>query len=612
MKKFGILVLSVVLVGFGLILPMRAEAATSSKVNDYILSKKLVSAKVENKYISYLPKFPYRHGYGQVEGVVAHETANNNSTITGEISYMSRNYRKAFVHAFADSSRVIEIHSPNYGAWGAGSAANQRFVHIELVRVKKSEKTFSQFAKSINNYANYIAATLYRYNLPLIDAEKTGTGTLWSHKAVTKYLGHTTHQDPHSYFSAWGYSWTQFVQLVKYKYEQLPDKRSNTNRLGQIHSSSALIYRKYDDEKTAFKAGSNNTNRTLFIKKVALIGGQPYYLLSNQASSVNGVIGWIKAADVTSYPNSVVSQKTKTVYLSGKGSTYQVAWGGKKDIINSSLTSYQDRKFTVTKTEKVGNDVWYQGSFNGKTIWINAANTGTKIEKATSRLGKISSSKVTIYKTIGSTTGKIQAGTNYTGKVYYIKRKAAVNGRTYYLLSTQPSSTRGVIGWVNSANLISSSHVSVDHKTKKYYFTGKGSTYSKPYGGTKDVVQSSLSKYKYRQFTINLTEKVGSTLWYRGKLAGKTIWMSSSNLKKTVESATSRVGKVKKSSARLYKKLGANSSFKAGKTYTNKSYYIKRQAKYAGGTYYLLAKNFRGTRTIAWVKATDVSSHAIR
>src|SRR4051812_8950169 len=136
MRKVVISVLSLLI--FVLVHPalMSAAGTTYPKVNDYIIAKKLVPAKVEYDYKSIFTNFTYRNGFGEVEGVVAHETANSSSTITGEIAYMSRNRGNAFVHAFADGSRVIEIHSPNYGAWGAGLYANQRFVHIELVRVK--------------------------------------------------------------------------------------------------------------------------------------------------------------------------------------------------------------------------------------------------------------------------------------------------------------------------------------------------------------------------------------------------------------------------------------------------------------------------------------------
>ena len=47
-------------------------------------------------------------GVGKPEGIVVHDTANDNSTIDGEINYMKNNYNSAFVHAFVDGNRIIE------------------------------------------------------------------------------------------------------------------------------------------------------------------------------------------------------------------------------------------------------------------------------------------------------------------------------------------------------------------------------------------------------------------------------------------------------------------------------------------------------------------------
>ena len=119
-------------------------------VNTYI--QNLLPSIVEYNYKGF-KQFEYRNGKGAVEGVVAHETANDHSTILQEINYMTNNWNNAFVHAFVDHERVIEIHPLDYGAWEAGRVANQRFVHVELLRVDN----FDQFARSINNYAEYIA-----------------------------------------------------------------------------------------------------------------------------------------------------------------------------------------------------------------------------------------------------------------------------------------------------------------------------------------------------------------------------------------------------------------------------------------------------------------------
>ncbi|MEH7076670.1 peptidoglycan recognition protein family protein [Neobacillus drentensis] len=602
MRKVVISVLSLLI--FVLVHPsfMSAAGTTYPKVNDYINSKKLVPAKVENDYKSVFTNFTYRNGYGEVEGVVAHETANNSSTITGEIAYMVRNHQSAFVHAFADSSRVIEIHTPNYGAWGAGSYANQRFVHIELVR----ENSFDKFARSINNYANYIVSVLYDYNLPLVNAEKTGVGTLWSHGAVSKYLGGTNHSDPHAYFKKWGYSWDQFVQLVTAKYKTLPNKTESTNRLGQLPSSKVMIYQDYNNTASASPAGEAYTNKTLFIKKLAFISGQTYYLLSEQPSSVDGVIGWAKASDILTYPESSVKATSKTLYFTGKGSAYSKAWGMKKDIVYS-LSSYKDQEFKVNATETVGNMVWYRGGLDGKTVWLYSSRLAPKVEKSTSRLGQLKNASVMIYKTVGNQDGSIQAGATYTGTVHYIKKQATINDQTFYLISSQPSSVTGVIGWVKSSDMTSYSHTTYDNKAKTMYLTGKGSAYNNPWGSWKNLVFKDLSKNKNQEFKINLTEKVGTGTWYRGSLAGKTVWINGGYLTPALESSTNRLGNIKKSNIKIYRKLGASAYFTATSGYTNKVYYIKRKGKLSGQTYYLLSKSYDGSGVVGWVKSSDIS-----
>ncbi|MEH7307882.1 GW dipeptide domain-containing protein, partial [Neobacillus drentensis] len=504
---------------------------------------------------------------------------------------------------FADGSRVIEIHTPNYGAWGAGSYANQRFVHIELVR----EKSFDKFARSINNYGNYIASVLYDYHLPLVNAEKTGEGTLWSHAAVTKYLGGTSHADPHAYFKQWGYSWDQFVQLVTMKYKTLPNKTENTNRLGQIPSSKVMIYKDYTNTETAAPAGETYTNQTFYIKKLAFISGQTYYLLSEKPSSVDGVIGWAKAADLLSYPESSVKSTAKTLYFTGIGSAYSKAWGMKKDVISSSLSKYKNQEFKVDGTETVGNMVWYRGNLDGKTVWIYSSRLAPKVERSTSRLGQLKNGTVMIYKTVGTSTGAIQAGSAYTGTVYYIKKQATINDQTYYLISKQPSSVTGVVGWVKSSDITNYSHTTYDKNAKTMYFTGKGSAYSKPWGGSSDLIVKDLSKNKNQEFKINLTEKVGNNTWYRGSLAGKTVWIHGGYLSNTLESATSRLGNIKITSVKIYRKLGSSAYFKAGSTYTNKVYYIKRKGLLNGQTYYLISKSSTGASPVGWVKSSDIS-----
>src|SRR5699024_12510972 len=81
--------------------------ASYPDVNKYSESNNLSAVKKEYNHINHLEKFNYRNGLGKPEGLVAHQTANSSSTISGEINWMSSNHRNAFVHAFVDGSRII-------------------------------------------------------------------------------------------------------------------------------------------------------------------------------------------------------------------------------------------------------------------------------------------------------------------------------------------------------------------------------------------------------------------------------------------------------------------------------------------------------------------------
>lgn len=580
--------------------------STYPDVNRYIESNNLKTPKIEYNHISHLTKFNYRNGYGKPEGVVAHETANNTSTITGEISFMSRNHRNAFVHAFIDGARVIETHPTDYGAWGAGRYANERFIHVELVRVHR----FDQFARSINNYAEYIAGLLYKYDLGVTDADPTGKGTLWSHRAVSLHLGGTTHVDPHGYFARWGYNWNQFVQLVNKKYDEIAaDSFSKTSKLGHIRSSGVKIYKDLDNPSTAVTAGDTYTNSVYYIKEQARVDKQLYYLISNEPSSTRGTVGWVKAGDLSTHDHVGVDKKSKTFMIKGTGNAYSRAWGGNKNLVYN-LSNFKNREFKVHLTEKVGKNIWYRGNLDGQTVWIHSSYL-TNVEKQnTSKLGHIRNSRVQIYENIGDQSSAITAGDTYTNAVYYIKQQATLGNELYYLISKEPSRTRGTIGWVKAKDLSTHDHVGEDKKSKTFMIKGTGKAYSKAWGGNKDLVYN-LSDLKNRKFNVHLTEKVGKNTWYRGNLDGERVWIHSSYLTPVEEKNTSRLGHIRSSRVKIYEKLGDDSSaFTTGSTYTHSVYYIKQQATLGNQLYYLISNEPSRTRgTLGWVKAQDLSTH---
>ncbi|NHC41932.1 mannosyl-glycoprotein endo-beta-N-acetylglucosamidase [Bacillus sp. MM2020_1] len=389
-------------------------------------------------------------------------------------------------------------------------------------------------------------------------------------------------------------------------------KETTTSKLGHIKSPKVKIYKNLNKLSSSFLAGSTYTDAVFYIKKQASVNRQVYYLLSKQPSSKNGVVGWVKSTDLSTNSHVSVDNQTKIFTFKGTGMTYSKAWGGKKDIIFKNLSAYKEQEFKVYKTEKVGNNLWYRGELAGKTVWIHSSHVSLKVESKTSLLGQIKSASVKIYKMIGNHNTSFSADSTYTNAVYYIKKQAKVNGQVYYLLSKQPSSEKGIVGWVRAVDVSTYTHVGVDNKVKTFAMKGTGVGYSKAWGGKKDIVYGNLSAYKDQEFMVNKTEKVGKNIWYRGVLAGKTVWIHSSHVSVKVESATSRLGHIRTSSVKIYKMIGVqDTSFSAGSTYTNEVYYIKKQVIVNNQVYYLLSKQPSSVNgVLGWVKASDLTTYS--
>ncbi|PFB60692.1 N-acetylmuramoyl-L-alanine amidase [Bacillus cereus] len=168
-----------------------------------------------------LPKQPYRNGVGAYEGVVAHSTATPEAPAINIQKYESRTWRSAFVHYAVDWNETIQIADTKYIAYGAGTGANKRFVHVELCETRDYEK----FKRSYDKYVKLLAEILRDRGLSV---EKG----LWTHYDVTKYLGGTDHEDPLDYLRSHGVSEAQFRADVQRAYNNsnvdvsVPDKPS--------------------------------------------------------------------------------------------------------------------------------------------------------------------------------------------------------------------------------------------------------------------------------------------------------------------------------------------------------------------------------------------------
>src|SRR5690606_33904386 len=140
---------------------------------------------------------------------------------------------------------------------------------------------------------------------------------------------------------------------------------------------------------------------------------------------------------------------------------------------------------------------------------------------------------------------------------------------------------------------------------------GTGWAYTEPWGSNQDAVYTNLAAFQFTEFKVNLTERVGNYIWYRGVLQnGKTVWIQAGNLSsekpKVKLSSTSKLGHIESQNAKIYKSINT-SSITAGTTYTNKVFYIKKQVEVSGQLYYLISTRASSVDgTIGWVNSKDI------
>lgn len=202
------------------------ELKMNNEINNYLSQSGLPHAKITKQISSIFEQRGYSTSSRNPRGVVIHDTGNENSTISSEVSYMKQNYSstRVFVHTFIDNQQIINIADTKYMAEGAGPYANPYFVQFEMPH----EYTAASFANQLGNAAYYTAYILKQNNLPVTRGTKDGGGTVWTHAMISSYLGGTDHEDPIPYWSTAArklfgttYNINNFVELVQAYYNQM-------------------------------------------------------------------------------------------------------------------------------------------------------------------------------------------------------------------------------------------------------------------------------------------------------------------------------------------------------------------------------------------------------
>lgn len=221
-----------------------AHHAHANTINDYVKQgmnqKGWTPAKEENQIGSIKYKYNYNNGKGHPTMIINHDTANDNSNINGEIAYMIRNQDAAFVHDFVDGNRLVGIADTDYLAWGAGPQGNGRGVQIEQVHVHSKD----DFAREIMNLAQFNVNIMKQYGLTPSLGQPNGSGSVWTHAMVSRYLGGSDHADPDGYWAQNAKQWfgstyniNDFESLVSdiYYGKVKPDAPANVKATTKVH-----------------------------------------------------------------------------------------------------------------------------------------------------------------------------------------------------------------------------------------------------------------------------------------------------------------------------------------------------------------------------------------
>jgi N-acetylmuramoyl-L-alanine amidase len=199
-----------------------------------------------------LPKEPYDGGVGKYVGVIGHATANNGDSADGERNYESTTWQNAFVHAFVDDQKILQVADFNYICYGAGHTANHLgYVQVELCQTTDQAK----FEKAYVQYVWLLAKLLYNRKLSVIDGV-----TLMSHAQVSAKWHETDHKDPIEYLASHGKTWANVVADVTEQYKEMegtgvnegilifgPDDFVTANRLAATLGNEVAIFMRKSD-----------------------------------------------------------------------------------------------------------------------------------------------------------------------------------------------------------------------------------------------------------------------------------------------------------------------------------------------------------------------------
>lgn len=627
-----------------------------SSINDYIRKNNFKAPQIEENYTSYFPKYGYRYGVGRPEGIVVHDTANDNSTIDGEINFMKNNYESAFVHAFVDGNRIIETAPTDYLSWGAGPAGNERFINVEIVHTHD----YASFARSMNNYADYAATQLVYYGLKPDSAENDGQGTVWTHYAISRWLGGTDHADPHQYFRDHNYSYAELYDLINEKYliktgqvapwgttsssstkpsggsssSSSSDKLtvSANSGVAQIKPSNSGLYTTVYDSKGH---STDQAQKTLSVTKSATLGNNKFYLVEDYNSGKK--YGWVKQSDVVYNTAKSPVKVNETYNIKPVVKLYTVPWGTFNQEA-SKVSGSGNQTFKATKKQQIDKAIYLYGTVNGKSGWVSKyyltaptqskAATNTKVTTANRAASTQSTPKATqsattqtinkIAQVKANNSGirtsvydkKAKSGAKYANRTFIVSKQRTEGNNTYVLLQDGTQNTP--LGWVNIKD-VTSQNIGKQTKSSGQYKVNSSNDglYSIAWG-TKNQQLLPSNMISNKSFKASKSVYVGKELFLYGTVNSRTGWVAAKDLTQNgndTQATPYHYTFVVNNNKGYYYNDFANNAHYSLNSYYNQPFIVSKQMQVNGVTWYY------GQLTngkYVWIKPTDLSKESIK
>mgnify|MGYP003619512032 CR=1 FL=1 len=315
----------------------------------------------------------YCGGYrnGKPEGVLLHEPANT-GLIQNQIAYELRDpENNGIVHAWSSDAEIREILSTDYKCWGAGGVANARFAQIECCRFDNKSRAVA----SIDRGLFWAAYQLFYYNLPCTDATKTGNGTVWTHLAVSRFLGNTDHTDPIAYWSSVGVSWDAAFAQIKRYYDAL-------------HAGDSTVVPALGQTSAAVATPKPVASPTVTFSGQAHIQNKGWVEMANNVLGTVGESLRLEAFSLVVKNKGVVQPMDGVIHVQDIGDV------GYQSGTNLFGTVGQEKRLEAVKIN-VGNGVQYRthvanqgwGAWVSSGQWSGTKEMGLRIEAIEFRVG---------------------------------------------------------------------------------------------------------------------------------------------------------------------------------------------------------------------------------